>query len=102
MGVWFSLAVVGLCLAPSASPGQANLPETIGGCKGAPPQTTKTADPSNYLAKLSTLAPGEQLLLDPGTYSRELLVHRLKGGSASLARNPTTSSRIWGPPRIRW
>jgi len=95
MRVWLSLAVVGLCLVPSQARGQANLFETIGGCKGAPPRTTRTADPSNYLAKLSTLAPGERLLLAPGIYPRGLRVHGLNGnaGACIVIEGPATGQR---------
>ena len=97
MRAWISFAVVGLCLAPSAAPGQANLPEIIGGCEGGPPQTTKTANPSNYLAKLSKFAPGAQLLLDPGTCPRGLPVHGLNGaaGACIVIEGPAT-----GPPAV--
>ncbi|TDI40228.1 MAG: hypothetical protein E2P02_17275 [Acidobacteria bacterium] len=95
MKVWLSLAVVGLYLAPSPARGQANLSETIGGCKGAPPQATRTADPSNYLAKLSKLAPGERLLLAPGIYPRGLPVHGLNGaaGACIVIEGPVTGQR---------
>ena len=99
MRAWFSFVVVVLCLAPSAAPGQANLPEIIGGREGTPPQTTKTANPSNYLAELSKLAPGERLLLDPGTYPRGLPVHGLNGaaGACIVIEDPAT-----GPPAPGW
>ena len=96
MRVWFAVAVVGLSLAPSAARAQ-SLAEVIGGCGGAPPTTTKTANPSDYLTKLSTLAPGERLLLDPGTYSSGLPINSLNGsaGACIFIEGPATA-----PPAI--
>ena len=65
----------------------------------APPQTTKTADPSDYLAKLPTLAPGERLLLEPGTYPSGLPINGLNGALIGVNGRYAQSSAQSGTER---
>jgi hypothetical protein len=70
--------VVLLVAVPAAAFGQ-TLADSIGGCGGVPPQTTISVGPSNYLAALAGLQPGERLLLAPGTYTGGLPIDGLNG-----------------------
>ena len=69
----------------------------IGGCGGVPPTTTLPADPSNYRTLLSTLLPGQRLLLAPGSYTQGLPISGLSGApnQCIVVEGPAT-----GPPAV--
>jgi hypothetical protein len=65
-------------LVASASQAQ-TLDQVIGGCGGVAPTRTIQATPSNYRTLLTSLVPGDRLLLAAGTYTQGLRPHGLNG-----------------------
>lgn len=55
------------------------LDQTLGGCGGLAPERTINATPSTYKSLLSTLKPGDRLLLAAGTYTQQLVMWNLNG-----------------------
>jgi hypothetical protein len=62
-----------------AVPAPLPLDQTMGGCNGALPLRTITADPSSYRAQVPKLRPGDRLALAAGTYTQGLPLHNLNG-----------------------
>jgi hypothetical protein len=77
------------------------LADTIGGCLGNPPENTIDANPSNYRTLLTTLGPGDRLLLAAGTYTQGLPIADLNGesGRCIVVEGPASGPRaIIRPP----
>jgi hypothetical protein len=55
------------------------LDQTIGGCGGVAPLRTIQANPSTYRSLLTTLQPGDRLLLAAGTYTQQIRLNGLNG-----------------------
>jgi len=55
------------------------LDQVVGGCGGVAPTRTIQATPSNYKTLLTSLVPGDRLLLAAGTYTQGLRPHGLNG-----------------------
>lgn len=73
----FWTLVPALLLAPALQ--AQTLDQTLGGCGGVAPVRTITANPSTYKALLTTLQPGDRLLLAPGTYTQQLRISNKNG-----------------------
>jgi len=70
------------------------LDQTIGGCNGIAPLRTIQANPSTYKNLLTTLQPGDRLLLAPGTYTQQLRIGNKNGqpGKCIVIEGPATGS----------
>jgi hypothetical protein len=70
------------------------LDQTIGGCNGVAPLRTIQANPSTYKNLLTTLQPGDRLLLAPGTYTQQLRIGNKNGapGKCIVIEGPATGS----------
>ncbi|HWN44454.1 MAG TPA: hypothetical protein VNW71_19685 [Thermoanaerobaculia bacterium] len=70
------------------------LDQTIGGCNGIVPLRTIQANPSTYKNLLTTLQPGDRLLLAPGTYTQQLRIGNKNGqpGKCIVIEGPATGS----------
>ena len=70
------------------------LDQTISGCNGAAPLRTIQANPSTYKNLLTTLQPGDRLLLAPGTYTQQLRIANKHGqpGKCIVIEGPATGS----------
>ncbi|HEX9940786.1 MAG TPA: hypothetical protein VGG03_02120 [Thermoanaerobaculia bacterium] len=84
---------VAVLLVASAAQAQ-TLDQTLSGCNGAAPLRTIQANPSNYRSLLSTLIPGDRLLLAPGTYTQGLPFWNKSGepGKCIVVEGPTNGS----------
>ena len=100
--------VPALLLAPALQ--AQTLDQTLGGCGGVAPLRTINANPSTYKALLTTLQPGDRLLLAPGTYTQQLRIGNKNGqpgkcivvegpASGSPARSGVRRSTSWSPNR---
>ena len=85
-------ACAALLLAPALH--AQTLDQTIGGCGGAAPLRTIQANPSTYKSLLTTLQPGDRLLLAAGTYNKQLLAWNLNGqpNRCIVIEGPATGS----------
>ncbi|HET9226155.1 MAG TPA: hypothetical protein VFR31_05785, partial [Thermoanaerobaculia bacterium] len=70
------------------------LDQTLGGCNGVAPLRTIQANPSTYKNLLTTLQPGDRLLLAPGTYTQQLRFSNKNGqpGKCIVIEGPATGS----------
>lgn len=70
------------------------LDQTLGGCNGAAPLRTIQANPSTYKSLLTTLQPGDRLLLAPGTYTQQLRFSNKNGapGKCIVIEGPATGT----------
>src|SRR5215210_7334688 len=70
------------------------LDQTLGGCNGAAPLRTIQANPSTYKNLLTTLVPGDRLLLAPGTYTQQLRISNKNGqpGKCIVIEGPATGA----------
>ena len=70
------------------------LDQIIGGCNGVAPLRTIQATPSTYKSLLTTLQPGDRLLLAPGTYTQQLRFSNKNGapGKCIVIEGPATGS----------
>jgi hypothetical protein len=70
------------------------LDQVIGGCNGVAPLRTIQANPSTYKNLLTTLQPGDRLLLAPGTYTQQLRIGNKNGqpGKCIVIEGPETGS----------
>jgi hypothetical protein len=70
------------------------LDQTIGGCNGVAPLRTIQANPSTYKNLLTTLQPGDRLLLAPGTYTQQLRIGNKNGqpGKCIVIEGPATGT----------
>src|SRR5688500_9101124 len=86
-------AASALLLAPVLGAAQ-TLDQTIGGCNGVAPLRTIQANPSTYQNLLTTLQPGDRLLLAPGTYTQQLRIGNKNGqpGKCIVIEGPATGS----------
>lgn len=84
--------VTALLLAPAIQ--AQTLDQTVGGCNGAAPLRTIQANPSTYKNLLTTLQPGDRLLLAPGTYTQQLRLSNKNGqpGKCIVIEGPATGS----------
>ena len=73
------LCVAALSLLLSSGLRAQALDQTIGGCGGVAPSRTIQANPSTYRSLLTTLQPGDRLLLAAGTYTQQLRLNGLNG-----------------------
>lgn len=85
-------ACAALLLAPALH--AQTLDQTIGGCGGVAPLRTIQANPSTYKSLLTTLQPGDRLLLAAGTYTKQLLAWNLNGqpNRCIVIEGPATGS----------
>lgn len=88
-----TFAAAALLLAPSLGAAQ-TLDQTIGGCNGVAPLRTIQANPSTYKNLLTTLQPGDRLLLAPGTYTQQLRIGNKNGqpGKCIVIEGPATGT----------
>ncbi len=89
------LPLVPSLVTPAASAAQAlPLDQTIGGCNGIAPLRTIQANSANYSSYVSTLQPGDRLLLAAGTYTQGLWLHNLNGqpGRCIAVEGPATGA----------
>lgn len=88
----FRAFVTALLLAPALQ--AQTLDQTIGGCNGAAPLRTIQANPSTYKNLLTTLVPGDRLLLAPGTYTQQLRISNRNGqpGKCIVIEGPATGA----------
>ncbi|MEA2563257.1 MAG: hypothetical protein QOH06_4761 [Acidobacteriota bacterium] len=84
--------VTALFLAPGLH--AQTLDQTISGCNGVAPLRTIQANPSTYKNLLTTLQPGDRLLLAPGTYTQQLRIGNKNGqpGKCIVIEGPATGS----------
>lgn len=70
------------------------LDQIIGGCNGVAPLRTIQANPSTYKSLLTTLQPGDRLLLAPGTYTQQLRIGNKNGapGKCIVIEGPATGT----------
>lgn len=70
------------------------LDQTLGGCNGVAPLRTIQANPSTYKSLLTTLQPGDRLLLAPGTYTQQLRISNKNGqpGKCIVIEGPATGT----------
>lgn len=70
------------------------LDQIIGGCNGVAPLRTIQANPSTYKNLLTTLQPGDRLLLAPGTYTQQLRIGNKNGqpGKCIVIEGPATGT----------
>ena len=70
------------------------LDQTLGGCNGVAPLRTIQANPSTYKNLLTTLLPGDRLLLAPGTYTQQLRFSNKNGqpGKCIVIEGPATGT----------
>ena len=70
------------------------LDQVIGGCNGVAPLRTIQANPSTYRSLITTLQPGDRLLLAPGTYTQQLRIGNKNGlpGKCIVIEGPETGS----------
>lgn len=70
------------------------LDQTLGGCNGAASLRTIQATPSTYKSLLTTLQPGDRLLLAPGTYTQQLRISNKNGqpGKCIVIEGPATGT----------
>jgi hypothetical protein len=70
------------------------LDQTLGGCGGLPPERTIQATPATYKSLLSTLQPGDRLLLAAGTYTQQLVMWNINGqpNRCIVIEGPATGS----------
>src|SRR5688572_33412829 len=87
------LAVLAALLFTSGLRAQ-TLDQTIGGCNGVAPLRTIQANPSTYKNLLTTLQPGDRLLLAPGTYTQQLRIGNKNGqpGKCIVIEGPATGT----------
>lgn len=87
------LAVLAALLFTSGLRAQ-TLDQTIGGCGGVAPLRTIQANPSTYKSLLTTLQPGDRLLLAPGTYTQQIRLNGLNGqpNRCIVIEGPATGS----------
>lgn len=85
-------AIAALLLAPAL--GAQTLDQTLGGCNGVAPLRTIQANPSTYKNLLTTLQPGDRLLLAPGTYTQQLRFTNKNGqpGKCIVIEGPATGT----------
>src|SRR6185436_4725565 len=71
-----------------------SLDQTISGCNGIAPLRTIQANPSNYRTYLTTLLPGDRLLLAAGTYTAGLRLAGTTGqpGKCIVIEGPASGS----------
>jgi hypothetical protein len=83
-----------LAAIPSTA-GALPLHQLVGGCGGMPPERNVLANPANYRTLLTTLGPGDRLLLAAGTYTQGLpfLGHHGQPGRCIVVEGPAD-----GPP----
>jgi hypothetical protein len=81
-----------LLLAPTLQ--AQTLDQTISGCNGVAPLRTIQANPSTYKSLLSTLQPGDRLLLAAGTYTQQLRISNKSGqpGKCIVVEGPASGS----------
>ncbi|HWM92655.1 MAG TPA: hypothetical protein VN493_17960 [Thermoanaerobaculia bacterium] len=84
--------VTALLLAPALQ--AQTLDQIIGGCNGVAPLRTIQANPSTYKNLLTTLQPGDRLLLAPGTYTQQLRISNRNGqpGKCIVIEGPATGA----------
>jgi hypothetical protein len=84
--------VTALFLAPGLH--AQTLDQTISGCNGVAPLRTIQANPSTYKNLLTTLQPGDRLLLAPGTYTQQLRIGNKNGspGKCIVIEGPATGT----------
>jgi hypothetical protein len=84
--------VTALLLAPGLH--AQTLDQTIGGCNGVAPLRTIQANPSTYKNLLTTLQPGDRLLLAAGTYTQQLRIGNKNGqpGKCIVIEGPATGT----------
>ncbi|HEY0371797.1 MAG TPA: hypothetical protein VGD79_07330, partial [Thermoanaerobaculia bacterium] len=70
------------------------LDQTLSGCNGAAPLRTIQAGPSDYVAKVANLIPGDRLQLAAGTYGQYLNLYNLHGqaGQCITIEGPASGS----------
>ena len=70
------------------------LDQTLSGCNGAAPLRTLQATPSTYKSLISTLIPGDRLLLGAGTYTQGLNLWNKNGqpGKCIVIEGPSSGS----------
>jgi Bacterial pre-peptidase C-terminal domain len=70
------------------------LDQTLSGCNGAAPLRTIQASPSDYVAKVASLIPGDRLQLAAGTYGQYLNLYNLHGqpGQCIVIEGPASGS----------
>jgi hypothetical protein len=83
-----------LVLVASAAAAQMTLDQSLSGCNGAAPLNTINATPSNYQSLISTLVPGDRLLLAAGTYTQGLTLWNKHGQPSQciVIEGPATGS----------
>ncbi|MFL6198185.1 MAG: hypothetical protein ACJ76J_03325 [Thermoanaerobaculia bacterium] len=90
--VFFCTLATALLLAPGLD--AQTLDQTISGCNGVAPLRTIQANPSTYKSLLTTLQPGDRLLLAAGTYTQQLRISNRHGqpGKCIVIEGPATGT----------
>jgi hypothetical protein len=89
------IVTMAMAMAPASPASAQTLADVVGGCLGNPPLRTIPANPSNYRALLSTLQPGDRLLLAAGTYTQGLPFQNVHGtpGNCIAVEGPESGAR---------